>query len=1066
MEDTFGEGRSRLRGGQAPQITAALRTLCLTLIRHTGTAGIAPTRRARATSTPPWSDLCHPHPSASAAVLGFPYTQRYDEEVPTVTKLLLIDGHALLYRAYHATSDATMSTSKGEPTNATYGVAAILLRTLQAEAPTHVAVAFDLSVPTFRHLQYSEYKAQRPAMDERLVAQVARIKELVAAFGFPIYAVPGFEADDVIGTLSTQAAAQGLETLILTGDLDTLQLVGPHVRVLTPRRGPLETTIYDADAVQARYGLGPHQIPDYKALTGDSSDNIPGVPGVGEKTASLLLGQYGTVESLFEHLAEVPERYRKKLDGRREQAFASKTLATIVTDVPIRLDMGAGLMEGYDRAAVFRLFTELEFFSLIERLPGGPVPAAPAASAPRPAMVAAAADAGPVQSSLFGTLSMFGPDEDTSSSPAASLTLRTVSGTALALPEPEEEEPFPVVQDELATEGTGGTASYIIDTEDAFVALLERLEHRAEWALDLETTGKDPIAAELVGISLAADPGIGYYIPVGHQEGVQLSRERVLEGLRPWLEREDAAKIGHNIKYDIAVLLRYEIAVRGARWDTMVAAYLLNPAQRGLGLKDQAATRFKVEMTPITTLIGTGREQKTMAAVGIANAAPYAAADADMTLRLRQELEPELREQELLTLFQTVEMPLVPVLADMEYQGVDLDTDFLTQMSGELQTQFAAIEARIFELVGHPFNINSPKQLEAVLFRERNLTPGKRTATGYSTDAEVLEGLRGKDPVVDLVLEYRQLTKLRSTYVEGLPALINPRTGRVHTNFNQTIAATGRLSSSEPNLQNIPIRTDIGQKVRRAFVVKQPGWILLAADYSQIELRILAHLSGDARLVEAFRNDQDIHATTASLVFEVPQDQVTPEMRRLAKTVNFGIIYGLSEFGLSNRTGVSYQEARVFIENYNRTYSGLHAYMESLREEVKRRGFVSTLLNRRRYLPEVNSPVRSVREEALRAAINMPVQGAAADMIKLAMIRIFDRLPAAGLQGRMILQVHDELLFRLPEGELARTAALVKETMEQALPLSVPVRVDLKAGHDWYSMTPVVVPATVMGADA
>jgi DNA polymerase-1 len=446
-----------------------------------------------------------------------------------------------------------------------------------------------------------------------------------------------------------------------------------------------------------------------------------------------------------------------------------------------------------------------------------------------------------------------------------------------------------------------------------------------------------------------------------------------------------------------------------------------------------------------------------MAEVAIAEAAAYAAADADMTLRLRRDLERELELQGLQVLFRTVEMPLVPVLADMEYEGVDLDVPFLQTMSGELQEQFRRIEQQIFDLVGHPFNINSPRQLETVLFRERSLPTGKRTTTGYSTGAEVLETLRGKDPVVDLVLEYRQLTKLRSTYVEGLPGLINPQTGRVHTSFNQTIAATGRLSSSEPNLQNIPVRTELCHQVRRAFVSGSPDWVLLAADYSQIELHIVAHLSQDPRMLDAFSQDQDIHASTAALVFNVPLDQVTPEMRRMAKTVNFGIIYGLSDFGLANRTGVSLAEARAFIQQYHATYGGLARYMDTVRAEAKEHGYVTTLLQRRRYVPDVNSPVRTVREEALRAAINMPVQGAAADMIKLAMIRVHGGLPAHLLHGRMILQVHDELLLRLPEVELAATAALVKETMERALPLTVPVRVDLKWGYNWYAMQPLSV---------
>ncbi len=963
-----------------------------------------------------------------------------------VAKLLLIDGHALLYRAFHATADSSMSTSHGEPTNATFGFASILLKTLQTEAPSHGAVAFDLSMPTFRHDRFAGYKGHRPPMPDSLVLQVGRIRELVTAFGFPTYEMPGFEADDILGTLSRQAASAGVDALILSGDLDTLQLVGPHVKVLTPGRGPTMVSLYDAAAVEARFGLPPELIPDYKALVGDTSDNIPGVPGIGAKTASKLLSEYRTIENLFDHVEELPERTRRLLADRREHAIASKFLATIVTDVPVALELERATRDSYDHDCVFKLFTELEFFSLIDRLPGGPEKptfAAPLRGRPEPLNVG-----------LFAGLDA--ATSDARGEPMSPLTDKSVQGVALPALELLDVPP-PVVEpvDVHIPQSLAPTESFVIDTEEAFAALIERMRVRPDWVIDLETTGKDPMQAALVGIALACDEGIGYYIPVGHLEGAQLPMERVLEGLRPWFEDAGAAKIGHNIKYDMTVLMTHGAKMRGIAFDTMIAAYLLSPAQRGLGLKDQAAVRFGIQMTPISDLIGTGKDQRSMAQVPILAAAAYAAADADLTLRLRHALAPELEQMGLIDLFRDVEMPLVPVLAAMEAEGVDLDVEFLRTMSLELQEQFGQIEQQIYALVGRPFNINSPKQLEAVLFRERGLAPGRRTATGYSTDADVLERLRGKDPVVDLILEYRQLTKLRSTYVEGLPALINPLTGRVHTSFNQTIAATGRLSSSEPNLQNIPIRTEIGQKVRRAFVVRDPGSILLAADYSQIELRIAAHLSRDARLIEAFDQGIDVHANTASLVFGVPPDQVTYDMRRLAKTVNFGIIYGLSAFGLAARAGVSQQEAREFIENYNDTYSGLHAYMERVKEEVQERGYVSTLLNRRRYLPEAQSPLRSLREEALRQAINMPVQGTAADMIKIAMIRLHDRLEAHGLRGRMILQVHDELLLRVPETELEETAALVRETMETAMPLMVPVKVDLEWGRDWYALQPI-----------
>ncbi|MGH2388120.1 MAG: 5'-3' exonuclease H3TH domain-containing protein, partial [Chloroflexota bacterium] len=584
-----------------------------------------------------------------------------------MAKLLLIDGHALLYRAYHATSDTTMTTSRGEPTNAIFGFAGVLLKVLQTEAPTHAAVAFDLPIPTFRHERYAEYKAHRPPMAESLVVQSERVREMVRVFGFPIYEVPGFEADDVLGTLAGQAAAQGVDTVILSGDLDTLQLIGPHVRVLTPGRGPVTTSLYDADAVKARYGLTPNHLPDYKALVGDTSDNIPGVPGIGAKTASKLLAQFATIEELFAHVEELPERTRKLLDGREPQAVASKYLATIVTDVPVALDLSRGELWHYDRDEAFRLFTELEFFSMIERLP---IPGRPSA-APLPIFTAPPRPAVAAPPTLFDLAS----EPATAEVPLAGVTVGGEAITSIPPPSIPEEDAEPLT--ETVQTDAPATAAYVIDTEEALRGLIARLDQGREWTIDLETTGKDPISSDLVGIALSTEPGIGYYIPVGHLEGTQLPRAQVLEALRPWFEREDAPKIGHNIKYDLVVLRRHGYDLRGITIDTMIAAYVLNPAQRGLGLKDQAALRFGVHMTPITELIGTGKHQRTMAEAPILDSAAYAAADADMTLRLRLAVEPELREKGQWALFTEVEMPLVSVLADIEIEGVELDAGFL-----------------------------------------------------------------------------------------------------------------------------------------------------------------------------------------------------------------------------------------------------------------------------------------------------------------------------------------------------------------------------------------------------
>jgi len=961
---------------------------------------------------------------------------------------MVIDGHAVVHRAFHAVR-TELTTSRGELTNAVYGFTAILLKALQTEHPAYWAVSFDHAAPTFRHQEYTEYKAHRPPAPEPLRQQFERVREVVDAFSMPTYEIPGFEADDVIGTLARQASAAGVHTVIVTGDLDALQLVTPTVTVLTPRRGADDTTLYDEAAVYERYGLRPEQIPDYKGLVGDTSDNIPGVRGVGEKTASRLLQQYGTIEGIYDHLAELPEKQRALLEPFRDQAIASKHLATIVTDVPVTLDLARCRIGNYDRSRVTRLFSELEFRSLLSRLPR----VEQQGSEDTLHTETQAELAPPLPgNSLFAGLDVEAP------APAAAptLTVQTRGGRTIDVPAPMA-APQQAELAEPAVEPPTHTQAYVIDSEQALAQLIRRLRRAGAaegFALDTETDSLDPLQAKLVGISVAAEPGIAYYIPVGHDQGTQLPREQVLEQLRPLLEDASLRKVAHNGKYDLMVLAQQGISLRGLDFDTMIAAYLINPTGRGIGLKDLALSYFNLEMTEISDLIGRGKAQIAMSAVDIHKAAVYAAADADMTLRLRDILEPQLREKALSALFREVEMPLVPVLAAMERAGMDLDVEYLHEMSARLQREMDALALRIYDTIGHPFNINSPKQLAQVLFAELNLPAARRTTSGYSTDAEVLEGLRDKHPIVDMILEYRQLAKLKGTYLDGLPALISPVDGRVHTDFNQTIASSGRLSSSNPNLQNIPIRTKLGREIRRAFVVKGADEVLLAADYSQIELRILAHLSHDPILVEAFRHDHDIHVRTASLIYGAPENQITPEMRGLAKTVNYAIIYGLSAFGLSRETGIPPREAAAFLDAYNKTYAGLYDYMEKTRDDVRIRGYVTTLLGRRRYVPEVYSESRTVREAAERAAINMPIQGTSADLIKIAMVRIFAQMQAEGLRSEMILQVHDELVFRVPKDELPRMVELVRETMEGAMTLDVPIRVDVKVGKNWLDMIP------------
>lgn len=932
--------------------------------------------------------------------------------------LMLIDGHALIHRAFHAVPPLT--TSSGEITNAVFGFANILLKEIAELDPTHIVMAFDRPVPTFRHKAYEGYKATRARTPEPLVSQFARVRQVAEAMNIPIYEVDGFEADDVLGTLAAQAEREGLPTVIVTGDLDALQLVSDDVHVLTPGRGISETTLYDPIAVQHRYGLAPPVLPDWKALVGDTSDNIPGVSGIGSKTASELLSKYGSLEGIYEHLDEIPVKRRDLLAGARDQAFASRHLARIVRDAPVELTLDNAAHVDVHRDELIRLFTELEFRSLIPRVqamfpaPGDGHPPA-AGVAERPA----------TQLSIFG-----GGD--------------TAGGVGLA----------PAVTD-AALGHEPDTVTRIVETESDLADLIAELRAARTFAVDTETTSTDPLRARLVGLSFATRADSGWYVPVGHAEGAQLTLEHVLHGLRPILEDPQYDKVGHNLKYDYAVLVKHGINPRGLTYDTMIAAYLIEPSGRGLSLSSLALARFGIEMTPIEALIGKGKSQITMDLVDIATVARYAGADAAITLRLTEVLTPEMQDRGLMKLFRDVEMPLVQVLADMEMTGMSLDTAVLTDMSREMTDVIGQLEGTIYEEAGHRFNINSTQQLGLVLFKELGLPSGRRTKTGYSTDNEVLEGLRGQHPIVEAILEYRQLLKLKNTYIDALPSLINPDTGRIHTDFNQTVAATGRLSSSSPNLQNIPVRGEVGRKIRRAFVAGAPDSVLLAADYSQIELRILAAMSRDERLMDAFLTGQDVHRATAAAVFGVPPEEVTPDQRRIAKVVNFGIIYGIGEARLAHETGISRSEAGDFIRNYNATYAGVKSFMDALRKQAILSGYVSTLLGRRRYLPDIHSNHPGIRTAAERAAINMPIQGTAADIIKVAMIRLHDDLAHRIPDAHMTLQVHDELVFDIPKSRLDEVAPLVQHVMEHAVELDVPLEVEMKVGRDWFDMSPL-----------
>jgi DNA polymerase I len=957
--------------------------------------------------------------------------------------LAVLDGHALFHRSFHAFPEE-MSTGAGVPINAVFGFTRMLLDVYRIIRPDYLVMTFDRPTPTFRHKAYVPYKAHRPSLPDGMRAQFKSVREVVAAFGMPIFEVDGYEADDLIGTLARQATEKRVRTVIATGDLDTLQLVNDWVRVTfarTPRRG--EFDYFDVPAIIARYGFGPEHIVDYKALVGDTSDNIPGVPGVGAKTASKLIQEYGSLEDILAHLADLPARTQSLLETHRDQAIQSKYLATIVTDAPITLDLEAARALDYDADRVMKVFHEFEFYSLVEKLPrradaGMTTVAAPASQAPAQPAAQAEGD-GAAQ------LSLFAEDE---------LQAITEEGVSLA---PGTSTPRLAIPAAPQT-----TNTLVIDTPEALDVLARALASAPLFAFDTETDTTDEMTANLVGLSFAIGAGEAYYIPVGHgatSEGEEPARQLplkdVIERLRPALTDPKVGKTAHNAKFDMMAFARRGVWIEGLVGDTMVAAYLLNPGRRGLGLKELAFENLGVIMTPISDLIGTGRKQITMAQVPIRTAADYAGADADMALRLHLRLDPQLAGRGVERLYREIELPLIPVLARMELTGMLIDPPFLQQMATQLDEQLNALSSAIYASVGHEFNLNSPKQLGEVLFNELKLPSGRKTKTGYSVDAAIVEGLRGMHEMVDLLLEYRQLSKLKSTYVDGLLELVSPTDHRVHTSFNQTIAATGRLSSSNPNLQNIPIRTEVGRRIRRAFLA-DPGMYLLTADYSQIELRILAHITHEPALVAAFLADEDIHAATAAQLFKIPLAEVRPEQRRLAKTVNFAVLYGQSAFGLANVTGMTNAEAVEFIRTYEKTFPKVREYVESTLLQARTQGFVQTLLGRRRYVPPDMATLPLAQRQAVeREAINMPIQGTNADMIKIAMVRLDERIRERRLGSRMILQVHDELVLEAMDSEVEAVGPLVIETMTNALPLDVPVKVELKLGRNWYDVQPL-----------
>lgn len=912
-------------------------------------------------------------------------------------RYMLIDGNALVHRGYHAVPPLT--NKEGEHTNAVYGFAMILLRAIKDLKPTHIACSFDLAGPTFRDEMYSEYKGTRVKGDDELYVQFPRVKELVRALNIPIFEIEGFEADDVLGTLATHLCEKHLgkdcEVMITTGDMDSLQLVNECVKIYTLRKGVNDTTVYDIAAVKERYGLLPTQMIDYKALRGDPSDNIKGVRGIGEKGATQLIQDFGNLDNLYEQVKagktgdKIKPRILNLLIEGEEDARQSYTLSKIVCDVPLEIDIPAYEFKRNDLNKVMKLLQVLEFKTLVDKLPKGYIGSVDA------------------KTEHIDTI-----DEDDNEVPTGDVGKQTYS---------------------------------LIDTKEKLGDLLKKLSKHKEFAIDTETDQLYPIDANVIGISISFKTGEGFYITRSILDG---SKE-----LRDLIESNSVAKIGHNMKYDFLTFSNAGINLNPLSFDTMIASYVLNAGVRQHGLDSLIFNELGYQMQSIEELIGKGRNQISMAEVDEEKVSWYAAEDADMTLRLKEIFEPQLKKEELEKIFYDIEMPLVEVLASMERSGVKLDIGLLEKLADQAQKEIAQLEKDIYKLAGEEFNIGSPKQLQEILFVKMNLTSGKKTKTGFSTAAGVLETLVGEHPIIEKILSYRELSKLESTYLHALPALVNVRTGRVHTSYNQTVAATGRLSSTDPNLQNIPVRgTGIGSEIRKAFVAEK-GYKLLSIDYSQMELRIVAHLAQDENMMKVFQNNEDIHTNTAAAIFDVLPGEVTDDMRRDAKTINFGVLYGLSSFGLASRIGaVSRTDAKEFIDKYFEEYSGVQMYLENVKAEVNENAFVRHELGRIRKFPEIRSSQFFIRAGAERAAINFPIQGLQADILKIAMINIHKELQGKDDEIRMLMQVHDELVFEVREDEVDKWVKKIKPLMENAYKLTVPVIAEAKMGDNWGEM--------------
>lgn len=934
-------------------------------------------------------------------------------------KLIIIDSNALIHRAFHALPP-TMTNEKGQPTNAVYGFTTIFLKAIKDLKPDYIAACFDRKEKTFRHEAYESYKATRVKQPDELYEQMPLVKEVLKAFGVPIYEKSGFEADDLIGTICALKSVDrpDIDSIVLTGDADCLQLVDYNTFVLSPHKGLSETLLYTEEEVKNKYGgLMPNQLIDYKALRGDPSDNIPGVKGIGEKGAIELLLNFKTLEGIYKNLESdtIRNRTRELLQEHEKDAIMSKSLATIVRDAPIDFKLKDCQFAGFDQNAVISVFQELGFKRLMTQVAG---------------------------------LAKSGLITPTAAPAIASLSRGRQGQGSLFDSKKDEQEKSESSEKKLS--GKIGKQDYKLITDETLTDFLTDLKKQSEFCFDTETTGLDPFSAELVGISFCWQEGEAYFLPVELANNIK-------KDIHELLTNDKVRKIGQNLKYDSEIMESYlGEPIRGIYFDTMIASYLISPGHRQHSLDTLAFVEFGYQMQPITELIGEGKNQIKMSEVPLEKVSWYACEDADLTYRLYNKYKKDLDKENLLKFFDELEMPLVEVLANVEKNGVKINDKFLTDLSHDFAKRIKEIEKKIYKLAGTEFNVASPKQLKEILFDRMEISTAGigKTKTGLSTAAGQLEKLKGEHPIVDLILEFRELSKLKSTYLDALPALINSIDSRVHTSFNQTVTSTGRLSSSEPNLQNIPIRTETGGQIRKAFIAEK-GFEILKADYSQIELRIVASLANDKAMLDIFNSGGDIHTMTAALINNLKPEEVTKEIRRTAKEINFGVLYGMGAWGLSNRTGISNSEAQKFIFKYFDTFKEVKKWLDETVVIAQEKGYVETLYGRRRFIPEINSGIQQVKSAAERMAVNMPIQGTAADLIKLAMVEINKKLQKVSPKSKMILQVHDELVFEVPKNDVNIVADFVREAMCSVMKLRAPIEVEVSVGHNWGETTKI-----------